>query len=273
LIDEGHPEQRQIYTKREEVNEAWHNLGTLTATRREGLFGAQQIQRFNRDIDETTAWMGEKEATLSSTDYGRDLNTVQALQRKHEGTERDLAALEAKMEKLVIEAERLGHLYPDRADAIYARRDEARERWENLKRMARERKEGLERSYNLHRFMADYRELCEWIKGMKALISANELAKDVAGAEALLESHQEHKGEIDARNDSFAQTAETGQKLLDEGIPESDEIRAHLNHLASEQSSLNSLWEERRILYEQCMDLQVSVIIAFSAWRSMKIIP
>lgn len=28
---------------------------------------------------------------------------------------------------------------------------------------------------------------------MKAIISADELAKDVAGAESLLESHQEHK--------------------------------------------------------------------------------
>lgn len=55
------------------------------------------MQRFNRDIDETLAWIGEKDATLSSYDYGRDLNNVQALQRKHEGTERDLAALDAKV--------------------------------------------------------------------------------------------------------------------------------------------------------------------------------
>lgn len=55
------------------------------------------MQRFNRDIDETLAWIGEKDATLSSDDYGRDLNNVQALQRKHEGTERDLAALDAKV--------------------------------------------------------------------------------------------------------------------------------------------------------------------------------
>jgi len=33
LIDEGHPEQEQIHAKRDEVNEAWHKLGTLTATR------------------------------------------------------------------------------------------------------------------------------------------------------------------------------------------------------------------------------------------------
>lgn len=78
---------------------------------------------------------------------------------------------------------------------------------------------------------------------MKAVISADELAKDVAGAEALLESHQEHKvyrklikwnaavckgfllqGEIDAREDSFNQTAVSGQGLLDMAIPESDEV-------------------------------------------------
>jgi spectrin alpha len=39
----------------------------------------------------------EKDAILSSDDYGRDLASVQALQRKHEGVERDLAALEEKV--------------------------------------------------------------------------------------------------------------------------------------------------------------------------------
>jgi spectrin alpha len=257
LVEEGHPDHEHIYNKREEVNEAWHRLGTLTATRREGLFGAQQIQRFNRDIDETLGWIAEKDSALSTGDFGRDLNNVQALQRKHEGTERDLAALETKMEKLNSEADRLTQTYPDRSDTINGKMQEARDRWDALQRKARERKAGLDRSYNLHRFLADYRELCDWIRGMNVLISSSELAKDVAGAEALLESHQEHKGEIDARADSFAQTAEAGQKLLDEGISEADQVRENLNRLAEEQASLTTLWEERRILYEQCMDLQL----------------
>lgn len=50
-----------------------------------------------RDADETIAWIQEKDAVLSSDDYGRDLASVQALQRKHEGVERDLAALEEKV--------------------------------------------------------------------------------------------------------------------------------------------------------------------------------
>ena len=55
------------------------------------------------------------------------------------------------------------------------------------------RKQALDESYFLHRFLADFRDLVSWIHDMKAIVSADELAKDVAGAEALLERHQEHK--------------------------------------------------------------------------------
>ena len=55
------------------------------------------------------------------------------------------------------------------------------------------RKQALDESYFLDRFLADFRDLVSWINDMKAIVSADELAKDVAGAEALLERHQEHK--------------------------------------------------------------------------------
>ena len=54
-----------------------------------------------RASDETKSWMNEKDTALMSDDYGRDLASVQALQRKHEGLERDLAALEDKVHILV----------------------------------------------------------------------------------------------------------------------------------------------------------------------------
>lgn len=54
---------------------------------------------FSRDADETISWITEKDLVLSSDDYGRDLVSVQTLQRKHEGIERDLAALEDKVTK------------------------------------------------------------------------------------------------------------------------------------------------------------------------------
>ena len=81
----------------QDLNEAWERLKQLSLQRQERLFGAHEIQHFNRDADETIAWIAEKNTTLSTEDYGRDLASVQALQRKHDGVERDLAALEEKV--------------------------------------------------------------------------------------------------------------------------------------------------------------------------------
>lgn len=52
----------------------------LATMRQDKLFGAHEIQRFNRDADETVAWITEKDVVLSSDDNGRDLASVQTLQ-------------------------------------------------------------------------------------------------------------------------------------------------------------------------------------------------
>ncbi|XP_017134914.1 spectrin alpha chain isoform X4 [Drosophila miranda] len=257
LIQDGHPERDTITKRKEELNEAWQRLKQLAIVRQEKLFGAHEIQRFNRDADETVAWIAEKDVVLSSDDYGRDLASVQALQRKHEGVERDLAALEDKVSTLGAEAQRLCSIHADHSDQIRDKQSEIANYWQSLTAKARERKQKLDESYYLHRFLADFRDLVSWINGMKAIISADELAKDVAGAEALLERHQEHKGEIDAREDSFKLTTESGQKLLEREHYAAAEIQEKLGALENDKSSLLSLWEDRRILYEQCMDLQL----------------
>ena len=67
----------------QELTESWMRLKQLALMRQEKLFGAHEIQRLNRDADETVAWIAEKDVVLSSDDYGRDLATVQTLQVCH----------------------------------------------------------------------------------------------------------------------------------------------------------------------------------------------
>uniref|UniRef100_A0A0K8TCJ0 Spectrin alpha chain n=1 Tax=Lygus hesperus TaxID=30085 RepID=A0A0K8TCJ0_LYGHE len=257
LVTDGHPEREQIIRRKEELNEAWTRLRQQALMRQEKLFGAHEIQRLNRDADETVAWIAEKDVVLSSDDYGRDLASVQTLQRKHEGVERDLAALEDKVSTLGKEADRLCGIHADHGDQIQAKRAEIVSYWERLTAKAKDRRQKLDESYYLHRFLADFRDLISWVNDMKAIISADELAKDVAGAEALLERHQEHKGEIDAREDSFRATAEAGEVLLERNPSTAVEVKEKLAMLESERTTLISLWNERRILYDQCMDLQL----------------
>uniref|UniRef100_A0A2K5HSS8 Spectrin alpha chain, non-erythrocytic 1 n=1 Tax=Colobus angolensis palliatus TaxID=336983 RepID=A0A2K5HSS8_COLAP len=257
LIQEQHPEEELIKTKQDEVNAAWQRLKGLALQRQGKLFGAAEVQRFNRDVDETISWIKEKEQLMASDDFGRDLASVQALLRKHEGLERDLAALEDKVKALCAEADRLQQSHPLSATQIQVKREELITNWEQIRTLAAERHARLNDSYRLQRFLADFRDLTSWVTEMKALINADELANDVAGAEALLDRHQEHKGEIDAHEDSFKSADESGQALLAAGHYASDEVREKLTVLSEERAALLELWELRRQQYEQCMDLQL----------------
>lgn len=110
----------------------------------------------------------------------------------------------------------------------------------------------------LQRFTADFRDLSSWVTEMQALINADELANDVAGAEALLDRHQEHKvapppgaaagaslrfsercllsqGEIDAHEDSFRGTDEAGQALVHTGHYASEEVQEKVGSLLAPQ--------------------------------------
>lgn len=71
-----------------------------------------------------------------------------------------------------------------------------------------EQDDEADESYFLHSFLNECNNLATWINGMKTIISADELAKDVAGAKALLERHHKHKDEINAR---FNLTTDAGQ--------------------------------------------------------------
>uniref|UniRef100_A0A8B9TCQ6 Spectrin alpha chain, non-erythrocytic 1 n=1 Tax=Anas platyrhynchos TaxID=8839 RepID=A0A8B9TCQ6_ANAPL len=242
LIQEQHPEEELIKSKQDEVNASWQRLKGLA---------------LQRDVDETISWIKEKGQLMASDDFGRDLASVQALLRKHEGLERDLAALEDKVKALCAEADRLQQSHPINASQIQVKREELIANWEQIRTLAAERHARLNDSYRLQRFLADFRDLTSWVTEMKALINADELANDVAGAEALLDRHQEHKGEIDAHEDSFKSADESGQALLAAGHYASDEVKEKLTILSDERAALLELWELRRQQYEQCMDLQL----------------
>ena len=85
LVGEQHPESDVVTNKKTELLEAWARLKALATDRQQKLFGAHEIQRFNRDADETIVWIAEKDSVLSTEDFGKDLASVQTLQRKHEG--------------------------------------------------------------------------------------------------------------------------------------------------------------------------------------------
>lgn len=180
----------RITTQISDLNLKWSNLQAVTQERAHQLASCHEVQRFHRDIDETKDWIREKDDALNNDDYGHDLRSVQTLQRKHEGLERDLAALGDKIRQLDETASRLIQTHPDSAEITFHKQTEINDEWTTLTAKANARKDKLLDSHDLQRFFADYRDLISWISSMMSLVSSDELANDVTAAEALLERHQ-----------------------------------------------------------------------------------
>merc|ERR1712066_744503 len=111
----------KIQAQLKDLNQKWTELQTNTTQRVEAFEKAHEVQRFHRDVDETKDWILEKDEALSVDELGKDLRHVQALQRKHEGLERDLAALGDKIVKINDSARSLSKNHPDSKEVIYVK--------------------------------------------------------------------------------------------------------------------------------------------------------
>ena len=66
------------------------------------LFGFYffSIELFQKMCDELKGWIGEKTSGINLDDVGKDLASVQVLQRKHQNLEQELKPIEDKLSKM-----------------------------------------------------------------------------------------------------------------------------------------------------------------------------
>ncbi len=76
----------------------WEHIQGSLAAHKQKLDAALEIHAFNRDVDDVDDRINEKAVAVSSDDFGKDLEGVQALKRKQEEVERDMTALQAQLE-------------------------------------------------------------------------------------------------------------------------------------------------------------------------------
>lgn len=237
------------------LNQKWNQLEQCAQRRRDQLGSAHEVQRFQREAEDTRDWIAEKDKMLDSQDYGDDLRSVLALQRKHEGLESDLYALNERISQLNDTAERLKQNDPKSAPALFAKQDEINREWERIVDKANARKSKLIDSHNLQRLLSDQRDMKSWIDSVLAQIRSNETAPDVTGAEALKDRHQEIRAEIDVRKPKMQRLEDFGKHFIDKDHYASPLIKDKLDELERAKQQLDDAWKQRRELLEQNLAL------------------
>jgi spectrin beta len=85
MVRDGHFAREQIEQQCHQLQTKLVNLRDFASVRRLRLLDAVESQMFYAEANEAESWIREKKPALVSTDYGKDIDSVQSLQKKLEG--------------------------------------------------------------------------------------------------------------------------------------------------------------------------------------------
>ncbi|XP_036895269.1 spectrin alpha chain, erythrocytic 1 isoform X2 [Sturnira hondurensis] len=248
------PEGAQI---QQELNTRWGSLQKLAEEQRQMLGSAHAVQMFHREADDMKEQIEKKCQILSAADPGSDLFSVQALQRQHEGFERDLIPLGEKVTILGETAERLSESHPDATDDLHRQQVELNEAWNSLQEHTTDRKESLNEAQKFYLFLSKARDLQNWISGIDGVVSSHEMAEDLTGTEILIERHQEHHADMEAEAPTFQALEDFGVELIGSGHRNSSKIEEKLQTVRLQRDYLEKAWNQRKKMLDQCLEFQL----------------
>merc|ERR1719438_713925 len=190
-----------------------------------------------------------------------DLTGIMTLQRKLSGMERDLAAIQAKLDSLEEEAEKISKTHPEEGVVVQQRVNRLREVWELLTEMLKARDAKLEEAGDLHRFLKDLDHFQAWLSKTESDIANEDSPASLAEAEKLLSNHQQIREEIDTYVNDYTSMMEYGEKgTADPATFEDPQymfLRERLKALKDGWEEVHQMWENRQSLLSQSLNLQM----------------
>lgn len=118
---------------------------------------------------EAEQWIKEKHPQLTSTDYGKDEDSVQSLLKKLEGIERDLSGFRGTVENL----KKLSRGLVDRnhfdSKNIAHKQNDIEHKFEDLQKLKDKRSQRLLESEKFHKFVRQADEVIEWVTDQTAV--------------------------------------------------------------------------------------------------------
>ncbi|ETE57567.1 hypothetical protein L345_16715, partial [Ophiophagus hannah] len=96
-----------ICQRQEQLNERWNSFHGDLKTYKRKLEDALQIHALIREVNDITERIGEKSSLIQALDYGKDVESVENLLRKHDKMEREIGIIQSKMEKFNSELKEL----------------------------------------------------------------------------------------------------------------------------------------------------------------------
>lgn len=198
---QNHSQIGKIKARHKQILNAWDKLNRLKAQKEKSLEGATSFELYNKVCEEAKDWMLEKVLQLDTAVVGHDLKTVQALQRRHDNLERELAPVEEKVNKVNNLANSVQQAYPNERYNVINKQQEIDKLWQRVKEKAVGRRFRLEEAVGQQIFANSAKHLLAWVADVKDKLNADNIVRDVQTAEILLKNHDDLAQDIKAKDD------------------------------------------------------------------------
>uniref|UniRef100_A0A8C5B8H5 Spectrin beta chain n=1 Tax=Gadus morhua TaxID=8049 RepID=A0A8C5B8H5_GADMO len=258
LLGSENRDKEQINRTQEQLNDRWKEFQQLADQKKLALESALNIQNYHLECNEIQSWMKEKTKVIESTQsLGNDLAGVMALQRKLTGMERDLEAIQGKLNDLRTEAEKLAEEHPDQAEEIQARLAGIQEVWEELNATMKLREESLGEASKLQGFLRDLDDFQSWLSRTQTAVASEDIPTSLVESESLLAQHESIKNEVDNYKEDYEKMRDVGEEVT-RGQTDAQYmfLAQRLQALDTGWHELRRMWENRQSLLAQAFDFQ-----------------
>ncbi|XP_036111688.1 spectrin beta chain, erythrocytic [Molossus molossus] len=258
LVESGHPRSGEVKQYQDHLNTRWQAFQTMVSDRREAVGSALRVHNYCVDCEETSKWILDKTKVVESIkDLGRDLTGVIAIQRKLSGLERDVAAIQARVDALKHESQQLMESHPELKEDIGGRQAYVEQLWQDLQQALQGQEASLGEASQLQAFLKDLDNFQAWLSVTQKAVASEDTPMSLTEAEQLLQQHAAIKDEIDAHQESYDHVKASGEKVLhNQTDPEYLLLGQRLEGLGPGWDALRRMWENRSHLLAQCLGFQ-----------------
>ncbi|KAJ8289416.1 hypothetical protein GJAV_G00001060 [Gymnothorax javanicus] len=250
LMKSRHSAAPEIQRDLNHLEEAQTDLNRVWQERKLSLEQGLELQVFLGCVLQSERWLSCQEVFLADENLGSSLGEVEVLQRKHLLFGQ---TLETQVEQ-VEEVERLAHRLIQKehqdSDTIRAKSTAVLSRKKKLLERSEARRQELEESLQLQRFLGKSHEVCSWLSERNA-VALDESWRDPSNLQAKLLKHQSFEAQVLANRNRVETLNTEAEKMVSGGHFASERIRARRKEVELSWEQLLSDCREKRNRLQQ----------------------
>ncbi|KAK5886954.1 hypothetical protein CesoFtcFv8_017933 [Champsocephalus esox] len=229
------------YSRLRSLNQQLQHQAALRGQR---LKEVLHLHEFIRECSELEDWMNEQRLTAESQDLGNDYQHIQLLRGKFEGFLKQLEVGEEALQSCSDLAAGLILSKHPQSSVVRDAQQQLSACWEDLKAVATERQDQLQKAEECHRFYQDLSDALTLIQERRKSIP-DDVAKDLRGVTSQLRKHEALLHELTATEQQLQEQLDGVDSILDLCSPQ---LKLRLQEV---QQQLVERWEDLRLHAEK----------------------